>query len=90
MKIFNQVKIISLEKFRFFFAFDYKEIDNVDKSKKNFKCCLKSTNFQQIKNMIYFPEPPGPTKEIKLRSLVNTDLFKALGKVKYNRLYLIR
>ena len=58
---------------------------------KNFvKCWLKSTNFQPIKKRCDFPDPLGPTREIKIRSLVDIILFIALEKVKYNRLYLIK
>ena len=48
---------------------------------------MKSTNFQPIKKCD-FADPLGPTKEIKVRSLVDFTLFIALEKVENNRLYL--
>ena len=58
---------------------------------KNFvESWLKSTNFNQSKIRCDFPDPLGPTREIKIHSLVDIILIIALEKVEYNRLYLIK
>ena len=45
-------------------------------------------HFQPVENKMRFPDPLGPTSEIKTRSLVQLFLFIAFEEVKYNCLYL--
>ena len=68
-KIFNQVKIYSLKKFKVF---------SLHLTMKRLIILIKVPTFNQSKIRWDFPDPLGPTKDIKICSLLDLILFIAL------------
>ena len=90
-KIFNQVKIYSLDKFKVVsLHLTMKRLIIMIKIINFVKCWLKNTNFQPIKNKMRFSRSTWSNKGKKIRSLLDIILFIALENVEYNRQYLIR